>query len=249
MKFSFAAILLLASTAEATKLKTKAQMEAEIQAMSMNANMHQVSLREKTLLKTYLEVDMNEFLQQKMDSELFNGVDEKAKSEFIGNFFHFIKCRFQDCNLVQTKSKINMKQKSESPTAAESKKREDEKNLIDWGSGKGNHVPAHSENDKAYVQINASSPTAAESKKREDDKNVADWGSGKGNHVPAHSKNDKEYVQTDKSKKVIMTPTSEQVIADLKKEKADELVKPQTKAGNEHDPEPTNVQTNAEVKK
>ena len=93
MKFSLAAILLLAGT-EATKLKTKAQMEAEIQAMSMNANMHQVSLREKTLLKTYLEVDMNEFFQQKMDSELFNGVDEKSKSEFVGNFFHFIKCRF-----------------------------------------------------------------------------------------------------------------------------------------------------------
>ena len=44
--------------------------------MSMNANMHQVGLREKTLLKTYLEVDMNEFLQEKMDSELFEGVNE-----------------------------------------------------------------------------------------------------------------------------------------------------------------------------
>ena len=49
---------------------------AEIEAMSMNANMHQVGMREKTLLKTYLEVDMNEFLQQKMDSELFEGIDE-----------------------------------------------------------------------------------------------------------------------------------------------------------------------------
>ena len=85
---------------------------AEIEAMSMNANMHQVGLREKTLLKTYLEVDMNEFLQQKMDSELFEGVDEAHKAQFVGNFFHFVKCRFQDCNLVQTKSKINMKQKS-----------------------------------------------------------------------------------------------------------------------------------------
>jgi hypothetical protein len=36
---------------------------AEIEAMSLNANMHQVSLREKTLLKTYLQVDMNEFFQ------------------------------------------------------------------------------------------------------------------------------------------------------------------------------------------
>ena len=37
-------------------------MLAEIEAMSMNANMHQIALREKTLLKSYLEVDMNEFL-------------------------------------------------------------------------------------------------------------------------------------------------------------------------------------------
>jgi len=76
MKFSVA-ILLLASSTEATKLKSQSQMMAEIEAMSMNANMHQVGLREKTLLKTYLEVDTNEFLQEKMDSELFEGVDEK----------------------------------------------------------------------------------------------------------------------------------------------------------------------------
>jgi len=75
MKFSVA-ILLLASSTEATKLKSQSQMMAEIEAMSMNANMHQVGLREKTLLKTYLEVDTNEFLQEKMDSELFEGVDE-----------------------------------------------------------------------------------------------------------------------------------------------------------------------------
>lgn len=89
-------------------------MLAEIEAMSMNTNMHQVSLREKTLLKTYMEVDMNEFFQQKMDSELFEGVDELQKAQFVGNFFHWVKCRFSDCNLLQTKSKLNMKQKSES---------------------------------------------------------------------------------------------------------------------------------------
>lgn len=75
MKFT-TALLLLAGSTEATKLKSQAQMMAEIEAMSMNANMHQVGLREKTLLKTYLEVDMNEFLQEKMDSELFEGVSE-----------------------------------------------------------------------------------------------------------------------------------------------------------------------------
>ena len=67
MKF-FTATLLLAGSIDATKLstgtKSQSQMMAEIESMSMNANMHQVGMREKTLLKTYLEVDMNEFLQQ-----------------------------------------------------------------------------------------------------------------------------------------------------------------------------------------
>lgn len=62
--------------------------------MSMNANMHQVSLQEKALLKTYLEVDMNEYLQQQMDSKLFEGIDEQHKAQFVGNFFHWVKCRF-----------------------------------------------------------------------------------------------------------------------------------------------------------
>ena len=81
MKFT-TALLLLAGSTEAAKLKSQAQvmsqsqMMSEIEAMSMNANMHQVGLREKTLLKTYLEVDLNEFLQEKMDSELFEGVSE-----------------------------------------------------------------------------------------------------------------------------------------------------------------------------
>jgi hypothetical protein len=51
MKFTSIALLGLV---EATKLKSQSQMQAEIQSMSMNANMHQVGLREKTLLKTYL---------------------------------------------------------------------------------------------------------------------------------------------------------------------------------------------------
>jgi len=76
MKFNFAAVLFLASSAEAAKLKSQAQMMAEIESMSLNSNMHQVSLREKTLLKTYLEVDMNEFLQQKIDSDMFEGLNE-----------------------------------------------------------------------------------------------------------------------------------------------------------------------------
>ena len=123
---------------------------------------------------------MNEYLQAQMDSELFEGVTEEQKSQLIGNFFHFVKCRFSDCNkLAQTKTS--------SPTAKESKAIEDKKNVNDWGSGKGNHTPAHSEKDAAYVQVDAQSPTGKESKKIEDEKNLKDWGSGKGNHTPAHS--------------------------------------------------------------
>lgn len=61
--FNFAAILLLVNSAEASKVKTQGEMIAEIEAMSLSHNMNQVTAREKTLLKTYLEVDMNEFFQ------------------------------------------------------------------------------------------------------------------------------------------------------------------------------------------
>jgi len=46
----------LLGSADAARLQAKstAQMQSEIEAMSMNSNMHQVGLREKTLLKTYL---------------------------------------------------------------------------------------------------------------------------------------------------------------------------------------------------
>ena len=174
MRFSFAALLLLATSAEATKVKSQAEMMAEIEAMSLNANMHQVSAREKTLLKTYLEVDMNEFFQQKIDSDLFEGVDEQHKAEFVGNFFHWVKCRFNDCNLLQTKSKINMKQASagpgpaavisqtrSSPTGAEMKAIEDKKDLDDWGK-QGNAQPAF--NDLKHGEIAQYAQTSEASK-------------------------------------------------------------------------------------
>ena len=149
---SILAAVLLVNTAEAVQVKSQAQMLAEIEQMSMNANMQQVSRREKALLKTYMQVDMNEYLQQQMDSKLFEGVDEMHKSQFIGNFFHWVKCRFQDCNLLQTKEQLNLRQQIQiaekeadsQPTAADSKKREDKKDLNNWASGKGNGTPAHS---------------------------------------------------------------------------------------------------------
>jgi len=176
MKFNFAAILLLATSAEATKVKSQAQMMAEIESMSMNTNMHQVSLREKTLLKTYLEVDMNEFLQQKVDSELMEGLDERAKAEFVGNFFHWVKCRFNDCNLLQTKSKINMKQASASPTAAEEKAIEDKKELDDWGK-QGNVTPAYNDLAKhgsvvQYAQTSEANASQNKNKQKNTNKNT-----------------------------------------------------------------------------
>lgn len=124
-----------------------------------------------------------------MDTQLFEGVDEANKSKFIGNFFNFVKCRFQDCNLVQTHSKLNMKKKSESPTAAESKAREDKTNLENWGK-QGNLVPAHSKTHGAPSLAQTSEPSGPESKTREDKINELNWGR-QGNLTPAHSNDDK----------------------------------------------------------
>jgi hypothetical protein len=127
-----------------------------------------------------------------MDTSLFEGVDEANKSKFIGNFFNFVKCRFQDCNLVQTKSKLNMKKASEtktalvqSPTAAESKEREDKTNLLNWGK-QGNLVPAHSKTHPAPSLAQTNEPSGPESKTREDVTNELNWGR-QGNLTPAHS--------------------------------------------------------------
>ena len=169
MKFYLGSLLLLANSASATQLKNQAQMIAEIEAMSLNANMHQISQREKTLIKSYLEVDMNEFIQQHMDSELFEGIDEAQKAQFVGNFFHWVKCRFSDCNLLQTHAKLNTHVKSEQPTIKETNAREKLKDVTDWGSGQGNGTPAHSQKDTAYVQTDAqiAQPTIKETNARE----------------------------------------------------------------------------------
>lgn len=160
----------MATSAEATKVKSQAQMMAEIESMSMASNMHQVSLREKTLLKTYLEVDMNEYLQEQIDSKLFEGVDEAEKAKFVGNFFHWVKCRFNDCSMLQTKSHINMRQASQmqSPTAAEEKAIEDKKELDDWGK-QGNVTPAYNSLERdgavvAYAQTSEAHKTTNKNK-------------------------------------------------------------------------------------
>ena len=42
-------------------------------------------------MKSHLEVDLNEFLQEKMETDLFEGVDEENKARFIGNFFSWVR--------------------------------------------------------------------------------------------------------------------------------------------------------------
>merc|ERR1712032_1556995 len=124
--------------------------------MTLTHNMHQQSLREKTLIKSYLEVDMNEFFQSQIDSATFADLDEAQKAQFVGNFFHWVKCKFNDCNLLQTNSKIRTKAASESPTGAQMKAEEDKEELDDWGK-QGASTPAFNQLDKhgiivAYAQ-------------------------------------------------------------------------------------------------
>ena len=57
-----------------------------------------------------------------------------------------------------------MHKKSAEPSPAVSKAEQDEKNVTDWGSGKGNHTPAHSNPDAEYVQIKAKEPSPEASK-------------------------------------------------------------------------------------
>jgi hypothetical protein len=174
-------------------------MLAEIEAMSMNTNMHQVSLREKTLLKTYLEVDMNEFFQQKIDSEIFEGLDEAEKARFVGNFFHWVKCRFSDCSLLQTKSKINTHKKSEEkqPTIDETNRREAKNDLDAWGKN-GANASSHNKKDSSYAQTKtvAGQPTIDETNTRENKNDLNDWATGKGHHTSSYNGKDQSYVQT-----------------------------------------------------
>jgi len=107
---------------------------------------------------------MNEFFQQKIDSDVFAEVDEKEKAQFVGNFFHWVKCKFNDCNLLQTKSKINMKQSSESPTAAEMKAIEDAHELADWGK-QGSNTAAYNSLDRHGAVVSYAQTTEANKNK------------------------------------------------------------------------------------
>ena len=77
-------------------------------------------------------------------------LDEAEKAQFVGNFFHWVKCRFSDCNsLAQKNSKKKAdekkEEKTEEPKAAESEKA----------------------NDPSLVQTDAQIKTEADSEKKE----------------------------------------------------------------------------------
>ena len=179
-----------------------------------------------------------------MDSELFEGINEQQKAEFIGNFFHFVKCRFSDCNLLQTKSKLNTHVKSESPSL---------NNMAQTNSTANVTL-------KTNTSKNVTSPTGAESKAIEDKKNVDNWASGKGNGTPAYNEKNVQLAQTKSKSNATSNSTADrkakmvtnsfpQVEKALAAEKAQLLITPDQSADNKKDSEPTNVQLKAEIKK
>lgn len=125
-----------------------------------------------------------------------------------------------------------MSKKSEvaSPTAAESKKREDKINVDNWAK-QGNLTPAHNKNhgNPAAALAQTSEPGPKESKAREDGMNLANWGF-QGNLTPSHNKNDAApaLAQTGSQggKDKMVTNSYPQVKAALQKEKDNELVHP-----------------------
>jgi hypothetical protein len=62
-----------------------------VDSRSLNAIVAELALQEKAALKTYMQVELNDYLQEQMESELFEGVDELEKSQFLGNFFHWMR--------------------------------------------------------------------------------------------------------------------------------------------------------------
>ena len=64
--------------------------------LSLNTNLAQIDLVEKNLLKTYMQVELNEFFQEKMESDMFDDLDEDDKSLFVGNFFMWVKKEFKN---------------------------------------------------------------------------------------------------------------------------------------------------------
>lgn len=62
--------------------------------MNLNTNLNNLEQSQKVMLKTFLQTELNEFLQEKMETELFENVEEQHKSEFIGEFFQWMRTVF-----------------------------------------------------------------------------------------------------------------------------------------------------------
>lgn len=192
---------------------------------------------------------MNEYLQQQMDTKLFEGVDEQHKSQFVGNFFHWVKCRFQDCNMLQTKSQMNLRQQIQitdkdtdaSPTAAASKKREDKNDLKNWGTGKGHGTPAFNKKDtepvvKARYPKNTGSvtaaqmsqPTIAETDTRENKIALDNWATGVGHATP--NRNTKDEAPSDRPPYPKFVQTDAQIKTQVESERKQKISAPSTPA-------------------
>lgn len=66
------------------------------------------------MLKTYMQVELNEFFMDKIDnSEYFDGLDEMEKSQFIGNFFMWIKNQFVKTDVKKPVMKKEVKNAEE----------------------------------------------------------------------------------------------------------------------------------------
>ena len=70
---------------------TEAEQRLLVDARSLNAVVSELDASDKMALKTYLQVELNDYLQEQMESELFEGVDEMEKSRFLGNFFQWMR--------------------------------------------------------------------------------------------------------------------------------------------------------------
>jgi hypothetical protein len=67
----------------------------ELHELSLNHALNGLDARERNMLKTFLQVELNEFFMDKIDnSNIFEGVEDLKKSQFIGNFFMWIKNQF-----------------------------------------------------------------------------------------------------------------------------------------------------------
>ena len=75
---------------------TEEQITEGLEELSLNANLAELEISEKSLMKTFLQSEMNEFFQDMIDNgSQFDDVDEENKAKFIGNFFMWVKKEFK----------------------------------------------------------------------------------------------------------------------------------------------------------